>query len=90
MPISDSSIVALSALELQWYAVMLEGDREAASNNKIEEIEYLAAYINPNAVVKVQESRQIKEAAPPENSEVFNKQVEKLFGREMPAVQNRG
>ena len=69
-----------------WYATMLEQDETEAYNKKLDELEYLAAFINPKAVEKLRNDRnplpsgaENKWNADPEE---FNKLLEALKNKE--------
>jgi len=65
----------------------MNADRKRLSLERRDELEYLAAFMNPEAVSKIFKDRQHKEslAANPELDKIFADQVEKQFGH-VPSI----
>ena len=56
-PIDDDWFNSLSKLELSYYDAMIKQDEEEEANRLLEAIEYMAIYVNPDAVQRVRELR---------------------------------
>lgn len=68
----------------------MNADRKRLSLERRDELEYLAAFMNPEAVSKIIKGRQFKEsAADPELEKIFADQIKKQFGRDLKSSSSK-
>lgn len=83
---SDPKIENIANLELYWIAKMINKDKEEEFLKRRDELEYLASFINPEAVAKVKETRNNMKVV---SEEDFENILSSISGREMPEFANR-
>lgn len=65
---------------MAWYAYMINGDREDAFERKLNITEYLASFINPQAIQQIHDTRENQKVVPEKE---FDQQIRDMFGRDL-------
>ncbi len=87
VPVDSEIIKNINPVQMIWYAMMFNKEREEAFDAKLNMTEYLASFINAEAVRQTRESRDNKKIVPDED---FESDLRKMFGRDLSpeAIEN--
>ena len=83
---SDDRVEGLSTDELYWLAAMMNKDTEEEFLRNRDQVEYLASFINPEAVSKIIDAR---DKSVNVSDEDFAAILSNLSGRELPVYRKQ-
>ena len=94
MPLHDQIIEKLDSTQLILYQALIAEDNKQDYEEKRDLVEYLAAFVRPEAMQQVlakrrREQEDTEAGIASENDEVFSNQVAKMFGKALPKKETR-
>lgn len=81
VPIDSETIRNINPAQMIWYALMFNKEREEEFDAELNMTEYLASFINAEAVKQTRETRENKKVV---SDEDFEAGLRQKFGRDLP------
>ena len=81
VPVDSDIIRNINPAQMIWYALMFNKEREETFDAELNMTEYLASFINAEAVKQTRETRENKKVV---SDEDFEAGLRKQFGRDLP------
>jgi hypothetical protein len=82
VPIDSETIQNINPAQMIWYALMFNQEREESFDAELNMTEYLASFINSEAVRQTRDSRENKKIV---SDEDFESGLRARYGRDLPA-----